>query len=222
MPPYPARPSHHRWDDTPSYIATHPYAGVNPGVQSQRDNRQPGWRGEPRPTDGHGKPRLDCAPSCRKIRIPCGQRPNRVHVIRQHHPRIDVKWPLCLGDPHRFAQSNALVLLFSDLDGIDAETEKLILALSRANDLIVFNVSDFMVDGLPEGLKLTVTDGGLQAELDTDTGAPRQRIEAFLKGRVAMAEEWSRKYGFPLLPLSTSEPALDQIMRLLGHRGSAR
>ncbi|MEM0949184.1 MAG: DUF58 domain-containing protein [Pseudomonadota bacterium] len=118
----------------------------------------------------------------------------------------------------RIAKSNALILLFSDLDGIDAQTEKLIATLSRANDLIVFNVSDFMVDGMPEDLKLTVTDGGLQAELNTDHTLPRQRIEEFLKDRVAKAETWSRKYGFPLLLLSTQEPALEQIMRLMGHQ----
>ncbi len=122
----------------------------------------------------------------------------------------------------RIAKSNALVLLFTDLDGIDAETEKLFRALAHKNDLIVFNVSDFMIDGLPENLKMTVTDGTLQAELDTDASVPRGKIEEFLKGRVAEVEAWSRKYGFPLLPLSTSEPALDQIMRLLGHRVAAR
>lgn len=122
----------------------------------------------------------------------------------------------------RIAKSNALVLLFSDLDGITLKTEQLISALARANDLIIFNVSDFMVDGLPDGLKLTVTDGGVQAELDASEGVPRRKIEAFLQGRVAQVEAWSRKFGFPLLPLTTSEPALDQILRLLGHQRVTR
>ena len=114
------------------------------------------------------------------------------------------------------------MLLFSDLDGITPKTEQLISALARANDLIIFNVSDFMVDELPDGLKLTVTDGGLQAELDASGGVPRQKIEAFLQGRVAEVEAWSRKFSFPLLPLTTSEPALDQILRLLGHQRAKR
>ncbi|MEM6887417.1 MAG: DUF58 domain-containing protein [Pseudomonadota bacterium] len=118
----------------------------------------------------------------------------------------------------RIAKSNTSVLIFSDFDGIDGDTEKLVATLAQANDMIVLNVSDAMVSGLPDGLKLTVTDGGLQAQLDTDAVTSRRKIEAFIEGRITEVATWSRKYGFPLLPLTTSEPALGQIQRLLGHR----
>lgn len=118
----------------------------------------------------------------------------------------------------RIAKSNALILVFSDFDGLGPGTEKLIAALAHANDLIMFNVTDVMDGGLPEDLKLTVTDGGLQAELDAQETGAQGKIEAFLEGRVAEVDRWSRKYGFPLLPLTTTEPALDQVLRMLGHQ----
>ncbi|MEM6657850.1 MAG: DUF58 domain-containing protein [Pseudomonadota bacterium] len=122
----------------------------------------------------------------------------------------------------RIAKSNALILLFSDLDGATAETEPLISALARSNDLIVFNVSDFKGSGLPDNLRMTVSDGRLQADLDTGRTETQQRLNTFLEDRLAQVEAWSRKYGFPFLPLTTTEPALDQIARLLGQKGVPR
>ena len=98
----------------------------------------------------------------------------------------------------------------------------MIAALARSNDLILFNVSDPLAEELPENLKMTVSDGELQAELDADAGATRQRVAEMLTGRVAEVFSWGRKYGVPVLPLTTSEPALDQILRLLGHLGPSR
>ena len=122
----------------------------------------------------------------------------------------------------RIAKSNALVMVFSDFDGVDQNTETLLSALAQANDLILFNVSDSSTNTLPDELRMTVTDGGLQAELDTTDKPQREKVEAYLAGRLAQVETWSRRYGFPMLSLSTKDPALDQILRLLGHRVGAR
>ena len=83
----------------------------------------------------------------------------------------------------RIAKTNALVLVFSDFDGIDAGTEPLIAALARSNDLILFNVADPLASGLPAGLRVTVSDGELQAELDTGSATTRQRLDALSGGR---------------------------------------
>lgn len=120
----------------------------------------------------------------------------------------------------RLAKTNAMVVLLSDFDGIDEGTEPLIAALARSNDLILCNVSDPLAGGIPESWRLTVSDGELQAELDTTDGSAMQRLSDMLTGRVAAVFGWGRKYGVPVLPLSTDTPALDQIMRLLGLGGA--
>jgi uncharacterized protein (DUF58 family) len=122
----------------------------------------------------------------------------------------------------RIAKTGGLILVFSDFDGIDQKTEPLIAALARSNDLILFNVSDPLAEELPDNLKMTVSDGELQAELDSDTGATRQRVAEMASGRVAEVFSWGRKYGVPVLPLTTEASALDQILRLLGHVGTSR
>ncbi|MFA3917008.1 DUF58 domain-containing protein [Ruegeria hyattellae] len=122
----------------------------------------------------------------------------------------------------RITKTDGMVLVFSDFDGIDEATEPLVAALARSNDLILFNVSDPMAEELPAGLKMTVSDGELQAELDADSGATRERIAEMASGRVAEVFRWGRKYGVPVFPLTTEIPALDQILHLLGHLGGTR
>lgn len=122
----------------------------------------------------------------------------------------------------RIAKTNALVLVFSDFDTIDAETEPLVRALASSNDLIFFNIADPFSEQLPEDLKLTVSDGVLQAELDLADVNVKRRLEEITSGRLADVFRWSAKYAFPVFPLTTDEPALVQILRLLGHLGARK
>ncbi|MGI9401995.1 MAG: DUF58 domain-containing protein [Rhizobiaceae bacterium] len=120
----------------------------------------------------------------------------------------------------RIAKTNGLVLVFSDFDTIDSDTERLVRSLSASNDLIFFNVADPFSEQLPSDLKLTVSDGVLQAELDLADTNVKRRLEEVSSGRLADIFKWSAKYGFPVFPLTTTEPALIQILRLLGHLGA--
>ena len=122
-----------------------------------------------------------------------------------------------LRSARRIARKNALVLIFSDFDGLDAGSESLLRDLALSNDLILFNVTDPVSDEMPEDLHLTVSDGILQAELNGRNGVIRQKVQEVMRNRLADLFAWSGKYGFSVLPLSTTEPALDQILRLLGH-----
>ena len=47
---------------------------------------------------------LYIAPPRRIIRVAFRQCPKCVHMVRQHHPRIDMKWPLYTHRPHCFSQ----------------------------------------------------------------------------------------------------------------------
>lgn len=120
----------------------------------------------------------------------------------------------------RIAKTNYLVLVFSDFDTADADTERLIRTLAAANDLLLFSVSDPLSRGLPDRFRLTASDGRLQAEVDTGRDATaRARIDAAMQDRTKAVEAWARKYGAPFPDLSTDAPALDQLLRLFGHPG---
>jgi hypothetical protein len=59
-----------------------------------------------------GKCKLDYLPTClpaylpvqSKIGIACGQRAEAMHVLGQHHPRVDMEGVPGLGGPHRGTQ----------------------------------------------------------------------------------------------------------------------
>lgn len=122
----------------------------------------------------------------------------------------------------RIAHTNALVCVFSDFDGLEDRTEGLLRRLAASNDLILFNISDPSAHELMPDLKLTVSDGDQQIELDGSDPDLPHRIRTAMQDRLSQLQRWSRRYGFPIVPLTTAEPALDQLLRLFGHRGGRR
>ena len=76
------------------------------------------------------------------------------------------KGSLSLSEPlKRLARSvtnNHLILIFSDFGEFDSESEEILRSLSYHNDVILCLVIDPSAVGLPEGLRLPVTDGELQ------------------------------------------------------------
>ncbi len=116
----------------------------------------------------------------------------------------------------RMAPRNHLIILFSDFDQIDDETERLVAGISRHNDLILGLVSDPIGHNLPAGLKLIVSDGELQVEVDTADEVRRTRLQEMARGRLARILDWQRRFGVPVLPLSCAEETLPQLRRILG------
>ena len=116
----------------------------------------------------------------------------------------------------RIASRNHLIIVLSDFDGLDAETDRIVSALARHNDLILVPVTDPSAGELPAGMRLVVTDGELQAEIDTSASATRRALVEMSTGRLAEVFDWQRRFGMPILPLSAGEETLPQMRRLLG------
>lgn len=119
----------------------------------------------------------------------------------------------------RIVKSGALVIIFSDFDGWDADTERGLRAISRRNDLILFSVLDPTSQQLPPDLDIVASDGELQAEINVGEESVRRRLAEFSTGRLAALFDFSSRYGVPIVPLSTAEDTLPQILRLLGAGG---
>ena len=77
-------------------------------------------------------------------------------------------------------------------------------------------VSDPFAEDLPEGLKLIVSDGRLQAEIDAGDSTTHRHLSEMASGRLAAILDWQRRFGVPVLPLSTAEETLPQVRRLMG------
>jgi len=116
----------------------------------------------------------------------------------------------------RIARKDHLILVLSDFDGIDAEAETLVSGLARHNDLVLVAVTDPMAQEVPEGLRLVVSDGTLQAQIDTSAGATQRALAEMARGRLAEVLDWQRRFGVPVLPLSSGDETPPQMRRLMG------
>lgn len=117
----------------------------------------------------------------------------------------------------RIARRDHLIIIVSDFDGVDARTESLLGGLSRHNDVLVCLVTDPIAEEIPAGLKIVVSDGELQAEIDTGADVTRRALSEFSSGRLAQIQGWTRRYGIPVLPLSAGEETMPQIRKFFGH-----
>ncbi len=117
---------------------------------------------------------------------------------------------------HRIAAKDHLVIVLSDFDGIDSECALLVSAIARHNDLVLVPVMDPTADEIPADTRLVVSDGVLQAEIDTGRAETRRALQDLTRGRLAEVLDWQRRFGVPILPLSSGEETLPQLRRLMG------
>ena len=114
------------------------------------------------------------------------------------------------------------MLVFSDFDIVDDTTERLVAGLARRNDLVLGLVWDPFSLQLPEGQRLVVSDGVLQAEVDMADRKTHGALQSFASARLARIQDWQRRFGIPVLPLSAAEDSVAQMRKLMGVAGARR
>ena len=119
----------------------------------------------------------------------------------------------------RIASSGGLVMVFSDFDGLDSKTEKHLRRISRHNDLILFSILDPTSEQLPRDLDIVVSDGLLQAQINVGDHTVRRKLEDFSSGRLEALFSFSQRYSVPIVPLTSAERTLSQMIRLLAGTG---
>jgi uncharacterized protein (DUF58 family) len=116
----------------------------------------------------------------------------------------------------RLAGHDYIVAVLSDFDGADEETTRLITRLAIHNDVVVFPIHDPTSRMLPADVDLVVSDGRLQAEFRGSQGKVRDQVRAVSDQRMGRIMEWQDSLGVPVLPISTAEEPVDQLIRLTG------
>ena len=118
----------------------------------------------------------------------------------------------------RLASHDHLVILVSDLDGVDDQTPRLLNRLTRHNDVMVMLVYDPLERELPDASLLVVSDGDLQLEIDARDRALRSAFTQVFEDTVDSGRKELHKRSIPMLPISTAEPVVAQVQALLGRR----
>lgn len=117
----------------------------------------------------------------------------------------------------RRALHDYLVVVISDLDGADDETQRITTHLAAHNDVVIAAVYDplgISLKGQP-GMRAATPDG--VCTLPTDRAFPT----AFRKTFSDRLDQWKQIFQnlkVPVLPLSTAEPAAQQLRDLFGRQ----
>ncbi|WP_143735577.1 DUF58 domain-containing protein [Microbulbifer mangrovi] len=114
------------------------------------------------------------------------------------------------------ARRDHLVLLISDFDVVGPATERLLSGIARHNDVVLVPVVDPTGETVPESLVSAISDGDLQATLDTRSVDTIEAMNQFNRERRQIINDWHLRYGLPVAQLSTAEDTLPQLQRLLG------
>ncbi len=116
----------------------------------------------------------------------------------------------------KLATRDHLVIVISDFDAADAETERHLGSIAQHNDVVLALVTDPTADRLPEQGAVTGTDGQKQARLDMSMGEVRTGVLSVAADRTELVKSWQRKMKLSVLPLSTAHETIGQIVALLG------
>lgn len=117
----------------------------------------------------------------------------------------------------RRAKHDHLVVLISDLDSADEETERLATQIAAHNDMLVVGIYDPLGASLTGRPGMTARDRGVDFAIPTTTAF----ATAFQQAFAARLDQWTqifRALRVPVLPISTALPPSEQLRDLFGAR----
>ena len=98
-----------------------------------------------------------------------------------------------LGDVARMGGHDQLVLIFSDLSGIDASTKRRLAGIAAHNDVVILLTFDPSARGLALSERLVVGAGAQQAEVDLGQDGVREAFGGFYRERLDRILAWQRE-----------------------------
>ncbi len=145
------------------------------------------------------------------------------HIVRMNHAlRAGKSQPPCpkaINHALTLAASltphDGLVVLISDLAGINTESARLVDRIAAHNDIITLLTHDASrIDAFLKSMN--ISDGQQQTEVDFSATTIRRRLAADFEEEATRAEKYLRRLSAPMLRINTAEDSVTQIRRLLG------
>ena len=122
----------------------------------------------------------------------------------------------------RMGGHDQLILVFSDLSGLDETTRRRFAGLAAHNDVVLLLTYDPSARNLNFTQRLVVGAGERQAEADFGSQEVREALGGFYKQRLDRILRWQQEINLSVLPLSAGTATLEQLRALMGQRASAR
>lgn len=121
-----------------------------------------------------------------------------------------------LREVERLAKHDALVVIISDFTGWNDETVKRLKRIARHNDLISSLIYDPLEEELPNSRVMVISDGSMQIEVDSRKEEVREKFSGQFRSGVDYLKSELQKHGVPVIPITTVEPAPQQLRRCIG------
>jgi len=145
-------------------------------------------------------------------------------VARLNHALAEKEAPVgtvtlnrALEAAQRRANHDHLVVLISDFDGADEETQRLATSIAAHNDMLAVAIYDPLGAALQPQPGMFAEAGGERMPLPLEAGFPA----AFRRAFSERLDEWTeifRALQVPVIPITTAEPPADQLRSLFGQR----
>ena len=119
------------------------------------------------------------------------------------------------------ANHDHLVILLSDLDGADAETQRLATLIAARNDMLVVAIYDPLGASLVGSPGMIASDRGQSWEIPARDSFTHKFRQSF-QDRLDQWQQIFRNLKIPVMPISTSVPPVGQIRAIFGHQPSAK
>lgn len=145
------------------------------------------------------------------------------HIVRMNHAlKVDSTNepnPEALNNALRrtaqMAKHDVLVVIVSDMAGVNADSERLIAQIAQHNDVLTFMTHDHArLNSLSSALN--ISDGTLQTEVDFTNKKTRSHLSADFKKEQHDLEKYLRRLAAPMLMISNGEDTVTQLRRLFG------
>lgn len=145
------------------------------------------------------------------------------HIVRMNHAlKVDTAQqpnPSALNNALRraaqIAKHDVLIVIVSDMAGVDADSERLVAQMSEHNDVLTIMAHDHSrLDAFSNSLN--VSDGTQQTEVNFTDKATREHLKSDFDQEQHKLEKHLRRLTAPMLMISNGEDTVTQLRRQLG------
>ena len=126
--------------------------------------------------------------------------------------------PQAMAALRRVVRPGSLVVVISDFTGFDRAAQSYLSSIARHNEVLAVFVSDPIERRLPPPGRYRIVSGEEELAIDTHAAPARRAYEAAYRERFDALEQFCKRYGVHLMPLSTDEDTVSALQTALGRR----